>query len=124
MKYWRGYLVAAVFAGITYFLNRIAEQFPTLVDMIYPYITRMVQNYLVEWSGSAQFLVWQVLVVAMIAVALATVVLMVILKWNPIQWFGWVVAAVSMVFMLHTGLYGLNNYASPLAEDIRLQPGG
>ena len=124
MKYWRGYLVAAVFAGITYFLNRIAEQFPTLVDMIYPYITRMVQNYLVEWSGSAQFLVWQVLVVAMIAVALATVVLMVILKWNPIQWFGWVVAAVSMVFMLHTGLYGLNNYASPLAEDIRLQTGG
>ena len=45
---------------------------------------------------------------------------MVILKWNPIQWFGWVLAGASCLFLLHTGLYGLNSYAGPLAEDIRL----
>ena len=45
---------------------------------------------------------------------------MVILRWNPIQWFGWVLAAVSIVYFLHTGIYGLNSYAGPLADDIRL----
>ena len=120
MKYWRGYLTAAIFAAITWALTKMAERFETLMDMIYPYVTRMVQNMLVEWTSGVDFLLWQVLFVAIIALVLATIVLMVVLKWNPFQWFGWVLAAASFIFMLHTGLYGLNNYASPLAEDIRL----
>ena len=54
-------------------------------------------------------------------VFLATVVLMIVLRWNVVQWLGWVLAAVSAVFLLHTGMYGLNSYAGPLADDIRLQ---
>lgn len=124
MKYWRGYVTAAIFAAITWALTQFASRFGDLVDMIYPYVSRTIQNMLVEWSSSVDFLVWQVVLVAILAVLLATIVLMVILKWNPFQWFGWVLAGCSLVFMLHTALYGLNNYASPLAEDIRLDTGG
>ena len=123
MKYWRGYLTAAILAAITWALTQMAKQFDDLVDMIYPYVTRMVQNMLVDWSGGVDYLVWQVLAIAIVAVLLATIVLMVIFKWNPFQWFGWVLAAASFLFLLHTGLYGLNNYASPLAEDLRLKSG-
>ena len=124
MKYWRGYVTAAIFAAITWALTQIAARFDDLMDMIYPYVTRTVQNMLVDWSGGVDFLVWQVLLVAIIAIVLTTVVLMVILKWNPFQWFGWVLAGFSLFFLLHTALYGLNNYASPLAEDLRMDDGG
>lgn len=124
MKYWRGYLVAAIFAAITWALTEMADRFTALMDMIYPYITRMIQNMLVQWSGGVDFVVWQVLLVAMIAVVIATIVLMVIFKWNPIQWFGWIVATASFIFLLHTVLFGLNNYASDLSDDLHMETGG
>lgn len=124
MKYWRGYLTAAIFAAITWAVTQMAEKYATLVDMIYPYVSRMLQNLLVEWSSGVAFCLWQVIAVALVAVILATVVLMVVLKWNPIQWFGWILAGASCLFMFHTLLYGLNNYASPLADDIRLETSG
>lgn len=121
MKYWRGYLTAAVFAAITWALMQLGTKFRTLVDMIYPYVIRTAQTMLASWSGSVDFVLWQVLVVAAAVVALASLVLMVVLRWNPVQWFGWVLAVVSGVFMLHTLVFGLNHYAGPMAEDIRLE---
>ena len=121
MKYWCGYLVAAVLAAISYGLMMLGAQFGTLVDMIYPYVMRTGQTMLAQWSSGADFLLWQVLLLAGILVVLATLVLMIVLKWNPVQWLGWVLAGVSLVFMLNTITYGLNHYAGPLAEDIRLE---
>jgi len=121
LKYWRGYLTAAIFAAFSWMLMQLGEKYSTVVDMMYPYITRSIQNFLAEWSGGAPYLVWQVAALVLIVVALATVVLMVLLRWNPIQWFGWVLAAASVVFFLHTGVYGLNYYAGPLADDIRIE---
>ena len=123
MKYWRGYLVAFIFAAITWVLMQYGQAFTELVDMVYPYVIRTLQNMLAQWSGGVDFVIWQVLVMAALAVGLATVVLMIILKWNPIQWFGWVLAAVSLVYMLNTLVFGLNWFAGPLAEDIRLEMG-
>lgn len=120
MKYWRGYLVAAILAAITLGLREIAETHTKLVDMIYPYVTRMVQNFMSGWSGAVDFCVWQVLLLVMVVLGLATVVLLVIFRWNPIQWFGWIVAAATVVMLLHTGIFGLNEFAGPLYEDIRL----
>ena len=120
MKYWCGYLVAAVLAAISYGLMMLGAQFGTLVDMIYPYVMRTGQTMLAQWSSGADFLLWQVLAIAGILVILATLVLMIVLKWNPVQWLGWVLASVSLVFMLNTLTYGLNHYAGPLADDIRL----
>ena len=33
--------------------------FTTLVDMVYPYVTRSVQSFLTAWTGGFDFLVWQ-----------------------------------------------------------------
>ena len=121
MKYWRGYLVAAIFAAIALGLREIAQTHTKLVDMVYPYVTRMVQNFMAGWSGAVDFCVWQILLLAMVALGLATIVLMVIFRWNPIQWFGWIVAAATFVMMLHTGVFGLNEFAGPIYEDIHLE---
>ena len=123
MKYWRGYLVAAVFAAITWALMQLGQQFTTLVDMVYPYVIRTFQGILAQWSGSVDFVLWQVLAMALVVLGLASIVLMVVLKWNPIQWFGWVLAAASIVYMLNTLVFGLNYFAGPMAEDIRLEVG-
>lgn len=124
MKYLRGYLTAAILAAITYVLHQYAERFSTLVDMIYPYVIRTMQGYLAQWSGQADFLLWQFLAVALAVVLLTTIVLMVVLKWNPIQWFGWVLSVAAAVYLLQTLMFGLNYYAGDLAEDIRLEVSG
>ena len=59
MKYWRGYLVAAIAAACSWGLIEFSKAHTVLVDMIYPYLTRMIQTYLAEWSISADFLVWE-----------------------------------------------------------------
>ena len=120
MKYWRGYLTAAIFAAITWALHAFAESHSKLVDMIYPYMTRLIQTYLAGWCGSVEFCLWQVVAVFLVLLLLASIVVMIILRWNFFQWLGWVLASASLLIMLHTGIYGLNNYAGPLSDDIRL----
>lgn len=121
MKYWRGYLTAAIFTAITWVLAQLGARFTTLVDMIYPYVIRTLQDTLSAWSGSVDFCLWQVVAAAGAVVFLASIVIMILLKWNPIQWFGWVLAVCSAVFMLNTLVYGLNFYAGSIADDIRLE---
>ena len=120
MKYWRGYLVAAILAACTWGFREFAQTHSQLVDMIYPYVTRMIQNFMAGWSSGVEFCLWQAILLALVAVAVASIVLMIIFRWNPIQWFGWVVAAVSLVVLLHTGIFGMNEFAGPMEEDIRL----
>ena len=120
MKYWRGYIVAAILAVTTWALMEFAKMHGTLIDMIYPYATRLIQTSLAGWSSGVDFCLWQLLVVVLAVAVLATLVLTVIFRWNIFQWLGWVAAGACFLFFLHTGIYGLNNYASPLAEDIRL----
>ena len=120
MKYWRGYLIAGIIAAITYVIKKLAAAYSTLVDMVYPYLTRTVQTFLAEWSGELDFCVWQVAVVVLVLIALVTVVLMIILRWNPIQWAGWICAGVACIWFMSTCIYGLNHHAGPLSTDIRL----
>ena len=120
MKYWRGYLVAAIFAACTWAFQELASTHTKLVDMIYPYVTRMVQNYLAGWSGAVDFCVWQAVVLALATAAFASVVLMIFFRWNPIQWFGWILSVVSLIVLLNTGVFGLNVYSGPISEDMRL----
>ena len=120
MKYWRGYLTAAIFAGLTLALQQFAKNYGQLLDMVYPYVTRMIQDMLSAWSSGFDFCLWQVLVGVLVTLFIASIVLMVALKWNVFQWLGWVLAFVSIGFCLHTGIYGLNQNCGPLADDIRL----
>ncbi len=121
MKYWRGYLVAAIVAACSWGLIEFAQSHWALVDMIYPYMTRMVQDYLISWNAGVDFCLWQLLLIVMGVVVLASIVMMILWKWNPIQWFGWVLAAASVVFFLNTAIWGLNSYAGSIAQDIRLE---
>ena len=123
MKYWRGYLTAFIFAVITWALMQFGQNFTVLIDMVYPYVVRTLQNMLAQWSGSVDFVVWQTAVMVLVVLGLASAVLMIVLKWNPIQWFGWVLAVASFLYMLYTLVFGLNYFAGPLAEDIRLEIG-
>ena len=120
MKYWRGYLIAAIVGAFTWALNEFAKSHTMLVDMIWPYLTRTFQTYLADWSSGVTFCIWQVLAIVLILLAVASLVLMIILKWNPIQWLGWIAAVVSVVFFFHTAIYGLNAHAGSIADDIHL----
>ncbi len=120
MKYWRGYLTAAFLALFSWGLITFAKAHGALVDMIYPYATRMIQDYLAAWGSGADFCLWQMFAVLLIVIFVATIILMIVLRWNFVQWAGWVLAGVTALGFLHTGVYGLNSYCSPLSEDIRL----
>jgi hypothetical protein len=121
LKYWRGYLTAAIFGFISWALVEFAKSHDQLIDMIYPYVTRMVQTFLAEWSSGTDLLLWQFILLVLGIVVLASVVLMIVMRWNPIQWLGWVAAGAAIIFTLHIGIYGMNNYAGPLSDDIRLE---
>lgn len=121
MKYWRGYVVAIVLAACAWGLTEFAQSHWVLVDMVYPYTARLIQNFMANWSSGAAYCLWQLFILILAAGAIASIVLMIVLKWSPIQWFGWVMSVVSLVALLNTGLYGLNKYAGPLADDIRLE---
>ncbi len=121
MRYWRGYLTAGILAVITYGLTALAKRFSVLVDAFYPFLTREIQTTLAAWSATVDVTVWQLALMLIILGLLLTVVLMIALKWNFFQWFGWVLAGASLIWLLHTGVYGLNYYAGPLSEDIHLE---
>ena len=121
MKYWAGYLTAAIIGAISWALMQMGEKFTTLVDMVFPYVLRILQDTLSEWSYTLDFCLWQMLAIAGVALVVASIVLMLVLKWNPISWAGWVLAAGSVVVLLHTLTFGLNYHAGPLADDVRLE---
>ena len=121
MRYWRGYLTAGILAVITFGLTMLAKRFSQLVDAFYPFLTREIQTTLTTWSSTVDVTIWQVAVMMMLLGLLLTVVLMIALKWNFFQWLGWVLAGASLIWTLHTGIYGLNYYAGPLSDDIHLK---
>ena len=120
MKYWRGYIVAAALALMTWGLTEFAKAHGALVDMVYPYMSRLIQDFLAQWTAGVSACLWQVLAILLLVGLLASIVAMILLKWNFVQWLGWVLSGVVLLWTLHTGMYGLNQYSSPLADDIRL----
>ena len=68
MKYFRGYIAAAVLAAFTWALMQFAKTHTRLVDMVYPFFSRLIQSSLADWTGTASFCLWQVLAVLLIAV--------------------------------------------------------
>ena len=120
MKYWRGFLVAAIIGFFSWLLIEFASTHTLLIDMVYPYVTRMLQTTLAEWASSVTFCLWQLFAVLLVLGLLTSIVLMIVLRWNLIQWLGWITACASLGFFLHTAAYGLNSYAGSIADDIRL----
>ena len=124
MKYWRGFLIAAIFGGFSWAMMAFADSHQKLIDMVYPYFVRFFQDYLADWSGTVSFCLWQMLALVLAVGVLASIVLTIVLRWNPIQVIGWYTAVASLLFFGYTALYGMNGSAGPLAEDIRLNVSG
>ena len=120
LKYWRGYLIAAVLFACNFALVGFCKGHVQLVDMFYPYVDRIVMDYLANWSAGFAGSLWQTGVVFLAVLLLGSAVLMIALRWNPVQWFGWVLTAAGILVLLNTGIYGINAYAGPISEDVRL----
>ena len=120
MKYWRGYLAAAILGALTWVLTQMGQRYTNLVDMVYPYVTRSVQSFLTAWTGGFDFLVWQTVILFLAVVLVATLVLVFIFRAKVVRWLGWALTVVMAVVLLHTGIYGLNRYAGPIEDDLRL----
>lgn len=121
LKYWTGYLTAAIIGAISWALLQLGERFTTLVDMVYPYITRTLMDILATWTAGLDYLLWQTAAIAAIVIAVAIIILIIVLRRNPVQWIGWMLAVVSMVYLLHTLVFGLNYHAGSIADDIRME---
>ena len=121
MKYWRGFLVAGIIGACTWGLTTFAKTHRTLVDMIFPYISRMITGGTAEWSSTVSFCVWQALLVFGILTVATLIGLAIILRWNFFRVSGWISAVVSLVVFFHVGIFGLNQYAGSLADDIYLK---
>ena len=121
MKYWFGYLVAAILAGFTWVLQQFGSRFSTLIDMVYPYVVRTMEDFLAGWSGQVDFLLWQFLAVVLGVIVLASLVVVVATRRSLIGWGGWMLSIAAAVYLLHTLMWGLNYYAGPLSDDLRLE---
>ena len=121
MKYWRGYLIAAILALATLAVNQLAATYRPLMDMVYPYMIRMLLPEVTAWSNSVNFCLWQALLLFVVGGIVLSIVLMILLRWNPVQWFGWVLALSTLFSLVNTGIFGIGNYTTPMAEDLLLE---
>ena len=107
MKYWRGYLVAAFLAIATTALTQFAASHRLLMDMVYPYMVRMLLPEVTAWSNEVSFCLWQTLLLFVIGGIVLSIVLMLLLRWNPVQWFGWILAVSCLFSLVNNGLFSL-----------------
>ena len=121
MKYWRGYLVAAIIGACTWGLAAFAKSHQTLIDMVFPYVSRMISGGTAEWSTGVPFCLWQVLLVFAVLLIAAVIVLAILLRWNLVQVTGWIATAVSLVVFLQVGVFDINRYAGMIEDDIHLK---
>ena len=72
MKYWRGFIVAAALALLTWGLTQFAAAHEALVDMVYPYASRLIQDFLAGWTSGVSVCLWQVLAILLVVLFLAS----------------------------------------------------
>lgn len=116
-----GYLLAVISLGIYFAMTALAKRYGQLLDTFYPYVTRWGQRVLSAISSVFPFTLWQALAVILVLLLIGTLIRVILKKKSIIRWLGWVLAIVSIGWTTHTGIYGLNFYASALSEDIRLE---
>lgn len=120
MKYWRGFLVALIFVAISLAATWFASSHMALVDMVYPYMTRLIISTITDWSSGFSGCLWQIGLVILVLLSIGGIVATILLKRNPIPLIGWILAVACGISMCSNLLYGLNDYAGPINEDVRL----
>lgn len=123
MKNLRGIIVAAVFGVLTWLLQQLAHHYSLLLDLAYPFASKTIQELLGSWTSKVDFCVWQVILAVFLVAVVVSIGLMILFRWNFFRWLGWVLAPVSIVYFLFTGLWGLNYYNRPISESMKLEAG-
>ena len=90
MKYWRGFLVAGIISACTWALTTFAQTHTTLIDMIFPYVSRMITDAMAQWSAAVPFCLWQALLIFGVLAACALLALGIVMRWNIVQLSGWI----------------------------------
>ena len=121
MKYWRGFLVAGILLLISLCAVWFASAHSALIDMIYPYMTRLIIGKLTDITAGINGCLWQTVILLFVLASVAGITVYIVFKRNPLPLLGWITAAVCLVSTCSTLLYGLNDYAGPISEDVRLQ---
>ena len=121
LKKYFGYLVAALSFLLYLGMTALAKRYSALLDTFYPYVTRWFQRVLSKITSIFPFTLWQVLIWLIVIGVIGGIVLVILKKKSLIRFIGWVLAIVSLGWTTHTGIYGLNYYASALSQDIRLE---
>ena len=120
MKYWRGFLVALIFVLISMAATWFASGHTALVDMVYPYMTRLIITTITQWTADISGCLWQTGLFILVLLSIGGIAALIFLKRNPIRLIGWILAIACGISMCNTLLYGLNDYAGPINEDVRL----
>lgn len=121
MRNLRGYFTAAIFAGLTWLLTKLAERYSDLLYSFYPFMSRTAMDFLAELTAGFSGCFWQMVVLLFLALLAVSVGVMIFTRYNFFRWLGWVAAAVSIVLFLHMGVYGLNYYGNPLSDSLRME---
>lgn len=121
LKKYTGFIVAGASLLFTAAITLFARRYGELLDAFYPYFSRTAQSAIARVTGIFPFTVWQVLVMILLGALILTLVLMIVRKRSFLRWLGWWLAVACLLWTAHTSLQGLNNYASPLAEDLHME---
>ena len=98
MKYWRGYLTAGIFGFFTWMLTQFAKTHEELIDMFYPYVSRMGQDTLSAWSSAVSYPVWQVLAAVGLAGAAVSAFDVLAFLWYPYVLAFFLILAIALGF--------------------------
>lgn len=120
MRNLRGYFTAGIFAGLTWLLVKLAQQYHGLLYSFYPFMSRTVMDFMAETTAKFSGCLWQSLILVFAAILVVTIGVMIFTKYNFFRWLGWVLASVSIVGFLFMGVYGLGYYGNPLADSLLL----
>ena len=121
MKKYFGFLIAAISAALAFAMTALAKRYGQLLDTFYPYVTRWLQKVLSAITSIFPFTVWQAAAIMLVLLFFGSLALVIWKKKSIVRWLGWVLAIVSLGWTAHTGIYGLNFYASSLSQDLRLE---
>lgn len=88
----------------------------------YRVLTRTVEGVLASVAGVVPFAIWDVVALALVVLALVTLVRRIRSREGLLPWFSWVCLVGSVTAALFVG-WALNHYAPPLSEDIGLEVG-
>lgn len=120
MRIIRRFVFTAAFLAAAVLLIRAARQYGDFLFMFYPGIMREVQVILSEMTMKMDYLLWERIALVLLIWAGITLLLDIILQENLLRWVSGITAVAAFLVCAWVGLYGLNYYAPPISESMRL----